>query len=283
MRAGERSQGKRRGPVKDALIHYYFTGKTLSIPKTAQIAFDCIKPSIDKSKTRQASYAYKFVNNSETIGDKLSNNFLTKQGQGSRARVKSKVPTPGGGGQKMDFEIAKSAPPPPPPAFPSLDSVVAFSAHTGIAEAFGRWWHREMTFRDCKLSDGSGIDERNWRAVLRAWWRNVKPGELKDIEAEESREAEVKAAANRVWTAQDWDICAERCRHFDAEKLVCRASCKTPPKRQTPPIPPQKCAAFEWLPGGEEAYKRENEEFERQLGAAAKILGIKTPTNSATR
>ena len=29
--------------------------------------------------------------------------------------------------------------------------------------------------------------------------------------------------------------------------------------------------------GGEEAYKRENEEFERQLGAAAKILGIKTP------
>ncbi|MBQ5530881.1 MAG: hypothetical protein IIT98_02615 [Kiritimatiellae bacterium] len=38
-----------------------------------------------------------------------------------------------------------------------------------------------------------------------------------------------------------------------------------------------------WLPGGEEAYKRENEEFERQLGAAAKILGIKTPTNSATR
>ena len=160
---------------------------------------------------------------------------------------------------------------------------MAFSAQTGIAEAFGRWWHREMTFRDWKLSDGSGIDERNWRAVLRAWWRNVKPGELKDIEAEESREAEVKAAANRVWTAQDWDICAERCRHFDTEKLVCGARCKTPPKRQTPPIPPQKCAAFEWLPGGEEAYRRENEEFERQLGAAAKILGIKTPTNSATK
>ena len=66
MRAGERLQATRQRPARDALIYCYFTGETLSIPKTAQIALDCIRPSIYKFKTRQASYACKFVNNSRS-------------------------------------------------------------------------------------------------------------------------------------------------------------------------------------------------------------------------
>lgn len=123
MRAGERSQGKRRGPARDALIHYYFTGETLSIPKTAQIAFDCVKPTIDKAKYFQKNYASKFKpktknkNNGAEIPLKFHCNFSEITTPIVKSKGQEQDTHPVGVGKKKDFEISKSAPPPPPPGF----------------------------------------------------------------------------------------------------------------------------------------------------------------------
>lgn len=108
----------------------------------------------------------------------------------------------------------------------------------GVNEAFAKWWYKEMVARDWTNTDGSMIGNHNWRPTLKAWFNRATPEELAAINVEAKN-----APKPRVYKAEDWELCAERCGHFRGGR--CCAGCATPPQLRAIPMPPEECENFE--------------------------------------
>lgn len=106
-----------------------------------------------------------------------------------------------------------------------------------VPEAFARWWYREMVARDWTTTDGSPIGNRNWRALLKAWYNRATPQELAEI----NREA-AKATKPVDVKPEDWQLCAERCERMRDGR--CTAGKILPPQCRPHPVPPEECDKF---------------------------------------
>ena len=108
----------------------------------------------------------------------------------------------------------------------------------GVSADYARWWYREMEARGWANTDGSTVSNANWRPTLKAWWNRRKPSEMNDIEHDRLE----LAAKCRVFTAQDWELCAERCANWNGKE--CTQHCACPPACMMPPFPPEDCRCF---------------------------------------
>ena len=115
----------------------------------------------------------------------------------------------------------------------------------GVEESFARWWYQEMVARDWTTSKGGVIDNRNWRAQLKAWHNRATPQELAEING---KIAKAEAAKPKEIKAEDWVLCAERCANYSG--LRCSGGCIMPPNLRPNPIPPEECQYFKGVNNG---------------------------------
>ena len=68
--------------------------------------------------------------------------------------------------------------------------------------------------------------------------RIEKEGEARQKAAEEARLREAISAPDA------WELRAEQCRNYDAEKCCCKAGCTIPPQLRSWPVPPMECKDY---------------------------------------
>ena len=149
-----------------------------------------------------------------------------------------------------------------------------------------RWLEHQRNVMDWHFSDGGVMTCHNFRRSLRMWRvvdevkreerearkaealarreiyakkvasagvcggsRRRKEEELEKLRAEgEARQKAAEEARLReaIRAPDAWELCAEQCRNYDAEKCCCKAGCTIPPQLRSWPVPPKECVSFEF-------------------------------------
>lgn len=120
----------------------------------------------------------------------------------------------------------------------SLDKVLSAARKSAIPEDFAREFHEDMSNGDWAYVNRQGntakVTPENFASVLNARWKSRKDTYTPPPEPPRPKH----------YTAKDWNLCAERCRNFDARR-GCKCGIKVPPdKYQDHPHPPQECPMF---------------------------------------
>ena len=120
----------------------------------------------------------------------------------------------------------------------SLDDVLSAAREGGIPDDFAREFHEDMSRGKWAYVNRQGntakVTPENFASVLNARWKARKDTYTPPPEPPRPKH----------YTAKDWNLCAERCRNFDARR-GCKCGIKVPPdKYPDHPHPPQECPMF---------------------------------------
>jgi len=119
---------------------------------------------------------------------------------------------------------------------PLWDEVLRYVKRAKIDEDYALWWYGQMDALGWCNPDCIEEPIGNWKQLLRGWWR--KRGKSND---DWKRPVEKQP---RKYSAAEWCLCDERCRHFDAKLCKCRSGCFIPPEHREHPITPEECERF---------------------------------------
>ena len=68
---------------------------------------------------------------------------------------------------------------------PTEAEVVAFAENVmGVPTWYARWWHRYMVSVGWTTNRGERVDRKNWRPLMKTWWRNCHEDEREAIRRE---------------------------------------------------------------------------------------------------
>ncbi len=68
---------------------------------------------------------------------------------------------------------------------PTEAEVVAFAKNVmGVPTWYARWWHRYMVSVGWATNRGERVDRKNWRPLMKTWWRNCREDEREAIRRE---------------------------------------------------------------------------------------------------
>ena len=68
---------------------------------------------------------------------------------------------------------------------PTEAEVVAFAENVmGVPSWYARWWHRYMVSVGWTTNRGERVDRKNWRPLMKTWWRNCREDEREAIRRE---------------------------------------------------------------------------------------------------
>ena len=119
---------------------------------------------------------------------------------------------------------------------PLWEEVLRYVKRAKIDEDYALWWYGQMDALGWCNPDCIEEPIGNWKAMLRVWWhKRAKDGDDWKQSAEKRP---------RKYTADEWCLCAERCRHFDAKLCKCRCGCDIPPEHRKYPIAPEECERY---------------------------------------
>lgn len=125
---------------------------------------------------------------------------------------------------------------------PDLKTVVGSSKLMGIPDWYAGWWWHNMEASGWVKTNGAPVGLDNWRAVLKAWWNRADEKEQARIQADIRAKDAEKTAQERVYGAEDWVLCLERCLRCTGHS--CASGVKVPPALQERPISPEECPKF---------------------------------------
>jgi len=118
-------------------------------------------------------------------------------------------------------------------AGPKWDEVLRYVKRTKVDTAYARWWYSQMAALGWCDTEDDTKPMGNWKALLRVWW-------LKRTKHGDDWKPSVEAKPRR-YSRAEWQLCAERCAHFDAQRGDCGCGCPVPPQLRTPARPPEEC------------------------------------------
>jgi len=130
---------------------------------------------------------------------------------------------------------------------PSREASAKYAKSKKIPELFVDYWLQCM---ETNYSPAwyDAVNQRYivaWRRSLITFWNNAESDKAW-LRYKAEHEADV-AAKPRKYSASEWSLCAERCRHFDAKLCRCGCDCAIPPQFRPLPQPPEECAKYESL------------------------------------
>ena len=68
---------------------------------------------------------------------------------------------------------------------PTEAEVVAFAENVmGVPTWYARWWHQYMVSVGWTTNRGERVDRKNWRPLMKTWWRNCREDEREAIRRE---------------------------------------------------------------------------------------------------
>ena len=68
---------------------------------------------------------------------------------------------------------------------PTEAEVVAFAENVmGVPTWYARWWHQYMVSVGWTTNRGERVDRKNWRPLMKTWWRNCHEDEREAIRRE---------------------------------------------------------------------------------------------------
>ena len=145
------------------------------------------------------------------------------------------------------------------------------------------WLKYQRDVTDWTFQNGNPVTPKNFRRSLRMWreidWLEMQKREERKAELMARRELYAKKVARegavspfrkrqdeidklraegearqkaaehaklqKALNAPDaWELCAEQCGNYDAEKVCCKAGCKIPPQLRPWPMPPKECKDY---------------------------------------
>ncbi len=76
---------------------------------------------------------------------------------------------------------------------PTEAEVVSFAENVmGVPTWYAKWWHRYMVSVGWTTNRGERVDRKNWRPLMKTWWRNCREDEREQIRREITEGAKPK-------------------------------------------------------------------------------------------